>query len=166
MLVNDMRELSVRGLNPAHHFSRQHALCPKALGRILAGPPRVGVVTARVKIEGRVTRLRPRMDRQVRLGDHHDAGDAVGLKAVESYFKDLGVRLTGGRDHRLVDAIDVRKRFAIASGQLADNMSPACIQFLLFSSALAGKSHLQARRLARAVHLRPRPIDEFIAGML
>ena len=164
MLVNDMREVSVRRRDAAADFGRQHALCTEATSRMFTRTPGVRVVAARVEVDSCIARLGPGMDRKVRFGDHDHAGDAVGLEPVEGYLEYFGIRFARRVDHSVADGVEVGQGTSIATRQLADDVSPACIQLLLFSSGLAGKSHLQARRLARAVHLRPRPIDELFAG--
>lgn len=101
----------------------------------------------------------------MRLREYDDSRDAVREKAVESDLTDFGVCFESGGDHRRADVVDVIYRGWIAAGQLAHDVRTKSTQFS-FSSALAGKSHLQARRLARAVHLRPRPFGELYPGVL
>lgn len=142
MLVNDVRVLTVSRSDTPLDFSRQHRLSSEVPGGVLAGTPGVRVIATRVKIDRCIACFRPSVNREVRLGDHDDARDALGLEPVKGNFQNFRVGLLGRGDHDRADALDVGEGAGIAARQFADDVRPTCFQF--FSSGLAGESHLQA----------------------
>lgn len=79
-------------------------------------------VAAGEHVDRGIAVLRPGMDRQVRFGDHHHAGDADRAELVERRGDDGGVGLAGGLEHAFLDPLDIVEALVDAVEQLDDQL--------------------------------------------
>ncbi|OLC38480.1 MAG: hypothetical protein AUH75_10710 [Gemmatimonadetes bacterium 13_1_40CM_4_65_7] len=107
-----MEKDSIAFLQPSCHLGNVHVRGAKFLQGPLHGPLRFGSVSTGEDVQRHVADFRPGVQGQMRLGDHHDTRDAVGVKPMKRNRPDLDARNLGGAHqdalHRFDFADDVR----------------------------------------------------------
>jgi hypothetical protein len=98
----------------ALHFDGGHAFRFKFFGGEIIGLPRIDLCAAGENVERREIIFRPCVDREMRFGDHDDAGDSVGVKRVKHDIDDARLRVFGGFNHNGFDFMHIIKDFGIA----------------------------------------------------
>ena len=127
---NDVRERSAGLRDPALHFGGQHGLCGERLSREFCREPRIGMVATRVKIHCGIAGFRPRVNRDMRLGENDHAGDALRFETMERDFHNSRSRCPCRADHHLADRIDVGECLGITARELTHDVRTQCLQFL------------------------------------
>lgn len=94
----------------------------EALDHHLAGAPRVRVLAAREDIDGPVTELRPRVHRDVRLGQQAQRGHALGLELGGDDVQQRGHALPRRLGHGLAHMGEVVEQVRRALAKLEDAM--------------------------------------------
>src|SRR5690606_12399943 len=109
--------------DPALDFGRRGVLRFEASNEVVTGLPRIDRLAAGKDINRCETDLWPRVDREMRLGDHHDAADALRTKLVKRDLPHLGARLQSGLDHDPLHRLPVVEQLRVTSKGLAQNVA-------------------------------------------
>ena len=102
----------------AFHFNGGHVFSFKFFRHVIISAPRINFRTAGVNIDGSKIKFGPRMNRQMRFGDHHHAGDAVRIKRMKNDIDNPGMRMLGGFHHDGFNFVHIIENFAIAVVEL------------------------------------------------
>ena len=118
-----LQKMRRQGQHAALHFDGGHVLGFKFFGGVVVGFPGIDFRPAGKHIQRRKIIFRPRVDRQVRFGDHDHTRDPVRIKRMEHDVDDPRLRVFGGFDHDGFDFMDIVEDFGITVVKFDQQMS-------------------------------------------
>ena len=107
----------------AFHFQRGHIFGFKFFRRKIVGLPRIDFRPAREHIDRRKIIFGPGVDRQMRFGDHHHAGDPMRIKRVEDHVDNARFGHLGRFDHNFFNFVYIVQDFGIAVVEFDEEMT-------------------------------------------
>ncbi len=109
-------------LHAAHAFLDRRPRGAERLRERVDGRPRAWRVAAREEVHGGLAALGPRVDREVRLGDHDDAADALRTQPVDVDPEDLRTHRPHGVHEERLDENGIVERRERRSGDVEKEM--------------------------------------------
>jgi len=107
----------------ALHFHRGHVFGFKFLGGKIVRLPRIDFGAARKDIDRRKTEFRPRVDGQMRFGNHDHARDPVRIERMKDHIHDACFGRLGRIDHNGFDFMDIVQDFGVAVVKFDEKMT-------------------------------------------
>ena len=118
-----LQQMRRHGKHAALHFDGGHVLGFKFFGGVRVGFPGIDFRAAGKHIEGSKIIFGPRMNRQMRFGDDHHAGDAVRIEGVKHHIHNPGFGVFGRFNHDGFNFMNIVQDFGIAVVEFDEQMS-------------------------------------------
>ena len=109
-----LEQMCGHGKHAALHLNGGHILGFKFFRREIIRPPGIDFRAAGVDIDRSEIEFRPGMNREMRLRDHNNAGDAVRIKGVEHDVHNSRMGMLGRIHHDRFDFVNIVQDFGIA----------------------------------------------------
>ena len=118
-----LQEVRGQGKHAALHFQRGHIFRFKFFGGVIVRLPWIDLGSTGEHIDRSEIIFGPGVNRQMRLRDHHDAGNAVRIEGVEDNVDNSGFRVLGRFDHDGFHFMHIVEDFRIAVVEFNEEMS-------------------------------------------
>lgn len=97
------------------YLSRRGVFRFKMFDQIIARIPRIDGVTAGENVNRSVANFRPRVNRQMGLGNDDDTADTLGAKLVKCDFSHFSTGFKSGLHHNFLYCLSVIDKFRVAT---------------------------------------------------